>query len=122
MTAGQPGRPAQLVHQRLPLGLPGGGVEDRPRPGRRQPGPAGRQVQRGDVAAGCGQQCAQVVQAAAVAQPGPLGARLEQPVVAVPGQRPLVGRRDQALEQAGEPERPGELAGPAASPSRLCAR
>jgi len=106
---GQPGGPAELTDQRLGFlvglfgggtvpgavgggelavqfadpaaaGIAGGGVQQGPGVRGGQPGAAGHQVEGRDLAAGCGQQGTQVVQAATVAQPGPLGSGLQQPV------------------------------------------
>ena len=54
------------------------------------------------------------MQAAAVPQPAPLVARLQQPVLAVPGQRPLIGGGNQPLQEHGHAEPLGDLPGPAA--------
>jgi len=54
------------------------------------------------------------VQATAIAQPGTLLARLQQPVLTIAGLRPLIGRRDRALQQRGHAEPLGHLPGPAA--------
>jgi len=102
-----------------PVGVARGGVESRARAGGRQPGAAGHQVQGPDLPSGHGEEGPQVVQAAAVPQPGPLRSRLQHPVPAVPGEPPLVGRRDQAPQQHGHAEALGDFPGPAAVLRRL---
>jgi hypothetical protein len=99
--------------QAAAVGGAGGPVQRRPGPGGGQAGAAGGQVQGGDVASGRGQQGAQVVQAAAVPQPGPLGAGLQQPVVTIPAQGPLVGRAGQPLQQHRHPQPLRDQVGPA---------
>jgi hypothetical protein len=125
---GQPGGPAQLADQRLAFlvgfagggGVPGavgggefvvqfadaaavavagGGIQQWPGVRGGQPGAAGHEVECWDFAAGGGEQGAQVVQAAAVAQPGVLGSGVQQPVFAITAQAPLAGRRGEPVEQ-----------------------
>jgi len=123
---GQPGCPAQLTDQRLAflicfsgsdaisgavgggelaiqlpdpvtIVIPGGGIQQWSGVRGGQPWATGHQVECRDVAVRGGQQGAQVVQAAAVAEPGVLGSGLQQPVFAVAPQAPLGGAATRRL-------------------------
>jgi hypothetical protein len=138
---GQPGGPAQLANQRfalpmslfcgdgvsgpvgsgeliiqfpdpVPIGVAGGGIQQWPAICECEPRAAGYQVERRDFAARGGQQGAQVVQAAALAQPGLLCSGLQEPVLAIAAQARLAGCGGEPAEQPRYPEPLGDLAGP----------